>query len=158
MCPCSHALRGVYVRQAGTWDLLLKCCNACTWISPWVTKYEETVWVKKSLCARATEANAEQIIQRDQKAQLPLLKSPEKKQGTAHSPLHKTSPKGWANHLSHPSGLTPEHTPTLTPYKEQARPPLQGAGKPKGNLCVLTPPCCSRGPSKVYLNFLSGLW
>ena len=35
--------------------------------------------------------------------------------------LHTTSPKEWANHLSHPSGLTPEPTLTLTPYKETAR-------------------------------------
>ena len=35
-------------------------------------------------------------------------------------PLHITSPKEWANHPSHPSGLTPEPTPTLTPYKETA--------------------------------------
>ena len=29
VCPGSHALRGVCVRQAGTWDLLLEYCNAC---------------------------------------------------------------------------------------------------------------------------------
>ena len=28
-----------------------------------------------------------------------------------------------ANHLSHPSGPAPEHTPTLTPYKEQVHLP-----------------------------------
>lgn len=110
---------------------------------------------QKQLRACATEANSEQMIQRDQKTQLPLLKSPEKKQGTAHSPLHMTSPKGWANHLSHPFGLTPGHTPTFTPYKEQAHPLTQGASKQRADLlCVLTPPYCSRGPSKGLPEFL----
>ena len=44
------------------------------------------------------------------------------KAGYCACPLHTMPPKGWANHLSHPSGMTPGHTPTLTPYKEQARP------------------------------------
>ena len=62
-------------------------------------------------------------IHRDQRNQLPLLKSREQKQGTVHSPPHTTSPKEWADHLSQPSGPTPGHTPTLIPYKEPARPP-----------------------------------
>ena len=33
------------------------------------------------------------------------------------------SPEGLANHLNQPYNLTPEHTPTLTPYKEQTWPP-----------------------------------
>ena len=50
--------------------------------------------------------------------------------------LHTTSPKEWANHLSHPSGLTPEPTLTLTPYKETAL------------------SRCSRGPRKTLCEFL----
>ena len=30
------------------------------------------------------------------------------------SPAHTTPPKGWANHLNHPSSPTPEHTLSLT--------------------------------------------
>ena len=52
-------------------------------------------------------------IQRDQKkqkVQLALLKSLEQKQGTEHAPCTQ-------HYLSHPSSLTPGHTPTLSPYK-----------------------------------------
>ena len=34
--------------------------------------------------------------------------------------LQTPPPKGWADHLSHPSSLSPGHTPTVTPYKEPA--------------------------------------
>ena len=61
-------------------------------------------------------------IQRDQKTQLPPLKSQEQKQGTAHAPCTQHNTKGWPNHLSQPSSWTPGHTPILTPYKEPARP------------------------------------
>ena len=47
------------------------------------------------------------------------------KAGYCACPLHSAPPKGWADHLSHPSGLTRRHTPTLTPYKEQACSPTQ---------------------------------
>ena len=73
-------------------------------------------------------------IQKDQKAQLPLLEPGakaecrEQKQGTVHAPCTQIPPKGWANHLSHPSDLTPGPTLTLTPYSvgnqlERAREP-----------------------------------
>lgn len=35
--------------------------------------------------------------------------------------LHLTPPKGWADHLSHPSSPTPDPALTLTPCKEPAR-------------------------------------
>ena len=73
----------------------------------------------------------DQKIQKDQKTQLPLLKNREEKPGVGSksrvlcmSPALNTT-KGWAEHLSHPSGLAPGHTPTLTPYKEPARPLLR---------------------------------
>ena len=31
--------------------------------------------------------------------------------------LHTAPPRGWADHLSHPSGLTHGSAPTLTPFK-----------------------------------------
>ena len=52
-----------------------------------------------------------------------LFRSLEQKQGVGRKnmpPAH-TPPTEWANHLSHPSSLTPGHTSTLTLYKEQAR-------------------------------------
>ena len=47
----------------------------------------------------------------------------EQKAGHCACPQLTTPRKGWASHLSHPSGLTPGRVPTLTPYKEPAWPP-----------------------------------
>ena len=55
------------------------------------------------------------------------------KAGHCTCPLHSAPPKGWADCPSHPSGLTHRHTPTLTPYKEQA--------------CSLANPGCSQAGS-----------
>ena len=49
----------------------------------------------------------------------------EQKQGTVHAPWTQ-------HHLSHPSGPTPGPAPTLTPYKEPARP--SSGSKQDGNL------------------------
>ena len=79
------------------------------------------------------------------------------KAGYCACPLHTTSPKGWANHLSHRSSRTPGHTLTLTPCKEQARPSTpwpQGASQQGNLLFVLTPPCCRKGPNKALPEFL----
>ena len=53
-------------------------------------------------------------IQRDQKSQLPLLRSHEWRQGIAHCRLHTPPPQSWAKHLKLPSSPMPGHTPTLT--------------------------------------------
>ena len=59
-------------------------------------------------------------------------------------PLHSISPKGWANHLSHPASPTPGCTPTLTLCKEQARPSL---GNKEGKLLlVFAIPVLQQGP------------
>ena len=68
-------------------------------------------------------------------------------------PLHSTPPKGWANYLSHPSCQTPEHTPILLPYKEQACRP-RGASEQGNLLLVLTPLLLQQGPHKVLPGFL----
>ena len=85
-------------------------------------------------------------IQKDQKTQLPLLKSPEQKQGTVHAP-------GTQHHyrvvVSHPSG----HSPTLTLWKEPVHPP-NGEQVSKGTCYLFSlPSCCSRGPSKALPEF-----
>ena len=55
----------------------------------------------------------------------------EQKQGTAQAPCTQHR-KGVGRTLKPPSGLTPGHTPTLTPYKESTRAhpsPHQGVSK-----------------------------
>ena len=63
-------------------------------------------------------------IQKDKNTQLPFLKIWEQKVGIriksrvlCMAPAHNPT-KEWADHLSHPSNLTPGHTSTLTPQKE----------------------------------------
>ena len=51
------------------------------------------------------------------------FEDPRAKAGYCTCPLHTTPPKRWANHLSHPSGPTPGHTPALTPYNRGPQPP-----------------------------------
>ena len=70
-----------------------------------------------------------------------------------------SSPGRWANHLSHPSSLIPRHTVTLTPCKEQARPPPLTQRARKGTCCLSSlPPAIARAPTKPCLNFSSGFW
>lgn len=61
---------------------------------------------------------------------------------------------GQADHLSHPSSLTSDPIPTLTPCKGRAAPPIREQAREP---VVLTPSCYSRGPVKPGLDFLSGL-
>ena len=64
-------------------------------------------------------------------------------------PLHSTPSKGWADHLSHPSSLTPGCSPTLTPCKEPTH-PLQG-------FLFLFPTAVAGAQIKLCLNFLHSL-
>ena len=64
-------------------------------------------------------------------------------------------PEGWADHLTHPSGPTPGHTPILIPYKEPAR-SLQLRTSKQGNLLLVLAPPTPPPPMKPCLNYLSG--
>ena len=97
-------------------------------------------------------------IQKDQKPNCHFWRAGSKNRGSEAKaghcpcPLHTTPPKGWADHLSHTSNPTPGHTPTLTPYKEPARP---ASGGDQGNLLfVLAPPLLQQGPNKAWPEFL----
>ena len=75
--------------------------------------------------------------QKDQKPQLPLLKSWEQKQGSEAKAPQSTQhhQRWWANHESHPSG------PTLTSYKEPTH--LQES---KGTYYLFLLPLAAVGP------------
>ena len=73
-------------------------------------------------------------------------------------PLHSVLPKGQADHLSQPCGLTSGHTPPLTPYKAPTPPPPPAQRVSKGTCYFFLPPLAAAGaPIKPCLNFLSGL-
>ena len=93
-------------------------------------------------------------VQKDQRNPTPTSEEPGAKVGYCACPLH-TLPKGWADHLSHPSGLTPGHSPVLTPYR---KPDCTPFGNEPGNLFLFSlPPAAVGDPIKPCLNFLSGL-
>ena len=68
------------MRQAGPWDPLLQCCNACTWNEPFLKQQN----IKKLYGTKHNRMHAQlgqnygQKIKTDQ---LPLLRSLEQKQG-----------------------------------------------------------------------------
>ena len=82
-------------------------------------------------------------------------KSPEQKQGVRSKggvlrmPSAHNTAKGWADHPSHASDLTPGPAPTLAPYKEPGH-CFNLFGSKHGNLLVAFAfSCCSRGPNKA---------
>ena len=145
----------VFARQAGTWDPLLPCYNAYTWTKVslsnktqrnyegikittrmrswgkfWTTRHKET---KKPSC---------HFWRAESKS-----RGSGEKAGYCACRLHTTPQKGWARHLRHPSGPTPGHTPTLTPYTEPARPP-SGSELTRETVICSRSPSCSRGRTK----------
>ena len=80
---------------------------------------------------------------------------PGAKAGYCACPLHRVPPKGWAKHLSHPTGQTPGHTPPI-PKKEQTHPTL---GIPSTGTCHLfsRPRAAAGAPTKQNLAWISCL-
>ena len=148
----------------GTWDSLLQCCSACTWThlssSNKIQRNQMGLKITACICSQGKFWTKDT---KTKKIQLPLLKSPEQKQGVGSKsrycacPQHTTPAKGWANHLSHPSSWTPGHTVTLTPYKEQGYPRLRERASKEACCLFLLPSAAAEAPIKPCLNFLSGL-
>ena len=158
------ALYPLRIRQSlrGHWDklgpgtLLLQCLHRDT---PHLQERN----TKKLYGTKNNSGYAQlgQILdKRDQNTQLPLLKSLEQKQGvgTKSRVLHipPAPPKGWANHLNHPSSPRPGHTPTLIPYEERTCACSRSKQASKGT-CLFSlsqHPCFSRGTIKALPEFL----
>ena len=101
-------------------------------VTPWTAAYQappskgfsrQEYWSGLPLPAPGVHAQFEQILdKRCKKTKTPncyfwrawnkVRVSGEKVEYCTY-PLHTTPPKGWANHLSHSSGLTTGHTPVL---------------------------------------------
>lgn len=93
-------------------------------------------------------------ITKSLKIQLLLLKSRESKRKSrvlGRSPI-TTPPKGWADHLNHPSAPL-EPSPPLPYKRNQLAPPCEPGSK--GTHCLfLLPPAAAGAPVKPCLNFV----
>ena len=96
-------------KQAG-----IICSRPCIWqMSPWAENPPET----KNDCVHV---QLEQIMDKIKRDLKPNFWRAGSKCRVYAWPLHSTPLKGWANHLSNSSCLTPGQTPTVTPCKEPA--------------------------------------
>ena len=132
------------------WDPLLRGMHLDNTSPPAKKMQRNDVGLKRTLCM-SSWGKFWTKKKRDQKTQLSLLKSLEQKQGVGsksrvlgHGPLHTPPPKVWANHLSHPSSLTPGHT--STPHKEQACPASERTSKQRSLLFSPLCPVLRQGP------------
>ena len=105
------------------WDRLgpgAHCCSAATFTNISLNTWLWRDWKgQKHLHACPAGANYEQAIK---KTKTPTATSKEAgaKAGYCTCPRHTPPPKGWVNHLSHPSSPIPEHTPTHVPCQGPA--------------------------------------
>ena len=149
------------LRLARTWDPLLQGLHPDTPL----LKQQNTkklMGLKIPGCMLSWDKLWTKRYKKTKKAQLPLLKRREQKQGVGSKsralrmpPAH-TPPEGRADHLGHPSGPTPGSAPTLSPSKEPALPHLREPAS-KGTCFVLAPPAAAGAPVKHCLNFWSRL-
>lgn len=139
--------------------LLRQCCNACTWAHLSLSNkiQRNCVGLKITMCRHSWGKFWTQKIQRDQTTQLPTLEEPGAKTGCQEQKRGAECASCTKRHLSgrakHPSSLTPGHTPTLAPRKEQACPPPGEVSKQGNLLLVLASPAASGAPGKPRLNF-----
>ena len=94
--------------------------------SPWGRKQSDTTERLHFHFLSSTVSANEQKTQKDQRTPTATSEEPgaksgcqEQNQGTVHAP--STPPKGWANHLSHPSGQ-PLDAPVPSPYTKNKLP------------------------------------
>ena len=100
--------------ESGTWDPLLQCCKSCTWTSIYFSYKAQRNYKQLRMTVYAIWGK---LKKKTPHTKLPLLKTLEQKLYST-CPLHTPPPKGWAIHLSHPSGPICGHAHTITPCKE----------------------------------------
>ena len=150
-------MRVMKLSQAGTWDPLLQRYNACTWTNfSSGNKIQRNYKKPKITVCMSSWGKLWTKGQKDQKRPIPTFEEPGAKNrvlgakaGHCSYPLHTTPPKGWAGHLSHPSGPTPGHTLTLTPYKEPARPPASASKQAREPVACSSSPLLQQAPNKA---------
>ena len=98
-------------------------CSACTWINVFSSNKIQRHY--KGLKMTACMSSWGKLWTRRYKKTknwTTTSQKPGTKPGYCTCPLHITPPKGWANHLSCPSGLPLDSSPILIIYKETSFP------------------------------------
>ena len=110
--------------QAGSRDFSLSCCNVCTWtqLSSSYKIQRNNIGLKITVCLGTWGKFCTKRYKKTKKKKNPhqnchFWRSRSKNRVLRKCPARNTT-KGWANHLSHSSSLTPGHTPTFNPFKE----------------------------------------
>ena len=150
--PVGQSKRGHRWTQNGheTMTIILRCwiwgrlgpgnfgCSAYTWTHLSSSNKIQRNWMRLSVtvCTGRGDKFWTKNTKRAKNSTATFEKS-RAKAGYCSCPLHTIPSKGWVDHLSHPSGPTPGHTLTLTPYKEPVRPSL--ASKQRKHMCSHSP-------------------
>ena len=146
-CRCCTGLNSVSLRQTGAWDALLQCLHLDTHLL--VQKNTKKLQGTKTNCTHVHMGQRRNSkIQKGHKPTA-ISELPGAKARYYESSLYTAPPRGWADHLSHPS--SPTHQ-SIHPHRH----PIYGNSKgtchwfslPGATARVLTKPC---------LNFSSGL-
>ena len=117
--------------RMGHGTLCCKCGNACTW-----TQLSSSNKMQRN---HMHEKLRQILVKRYKETTNPTatFEEPRAKAGYWGCPLH-TMPQGVGKQLCQPSSPPPRNTPTLTPYKEHACPPLRERVD-KGICCLFSP-------------------
>ena len=104
------------------------CCCACTWTD--VSSGDKIQRNCKGLKINVYMCSWGKLWTRYTETRNPSATSeePGAKAGYCACPLHSTSSRGWADHLSHPASLNPAHLPTLILSQESAHAPPRPSG------------------------------
>ena len=151
-----------HLRQEGTWDPLLQCLYGGT---PLLQQQTTKKWYgTKNDCVHAQlEQISHERYKEVEKPNCYFCRAFNKISGLrtkaeyCTGPLQTPPPNGRVKHLSHPSGPTPGHCGTLTPYKEQIQPSPPHPLPHRKWICFSLPLVAAGAPVKPCLNFLSGI-
>ena len=159
------SFKQLIVRQAGTWDPLIQCCNTCTWTNVSLSNKIQRNYkrLKIIVCMCSWGKLRTRRYKKTKKPNCHFWRAGSKnrvsvaKAGYWECPLHSTPPKGWTKLLSYPFSSTHRLTSTY-PHSIQGTslPPPRGASKGNHYLFSL-PPAAAGAPVKPSLNFWSGI-
>ena len=137
------------------WDLGsgIICYSACTWTNVFLSNKIQRHYkgLKITVCM-SSWGKLWTRYKKKKKNLATISQNPGTKPGYCMCPLHITPPKGWANHLSCPSGLPLDPSPIFIIYKETSLPLSWEISK--GNCYLFLLSATATGtPIKLFLVF-----